>query len=325
MATYAHPLTSASRTSPQGFLKIFGKVFTSSGVIDPDALKVSAQVTPDLSVIVSGSLNDDHVIFIHSNGTFIQAWNAQDETVDVPLNDSGVTKTDALVAYVDMTEGSIENANNPGAMKFLVVRRGGSLTGAPNSTEIEAETGENPYIELAHITVGTGVDAKINSGNIVEKRVRAYVDGDKIAPQSVDTTQIKDGSLTNAKLSTTAGELGGEWQSWTPTFGGHSGMAISSVVINMARYKQVGKVVTFQLSANFTLGSPAAPGINFSIPVPANTSNGTQVLGAYASDGGAVFAFAYITSSGNGSVQKPSNFALGADKGIRAFGTYEAA
>lgn len=195
MPTYAAPLSNG-RQSPQGFLPILSKLFTSQGVID-DGLKVTEQLTPDMTVSVSGSLSDDYAVFIASNGHFIQAWNTEPVNVLIPANSTGVTKTDALVAYVDLDGGDAVNPNNPSALKFESVRRDGVLTGLPDDIEIKDIIGaNNPYFILAEVTVENGETA-INSGDLVDVRPRAGLDASILADDSIESQQIQDNAISH--------------------------------------------------------------------------------------------------------------------------------
>ncbi len=203
MSTYASPLSNG-KTSPQAFLRVLGKVFTGSGVVEPTALTVSAQVSPDMSVVVSGSALNDNAIFIHTNGHLIQAWNDANVTVTITANSSGVTKTDAIVAYVDLAAGlggTADPANNPGALKFVAVRRAGADTGNPTSAEISTAVSSNPYLVLAYLTVANGTGVTINSGNIVNARTLAKVKSSYLEP--IAGAQLSNGTtfgVSNKKL-----------------------------------------------------------------------------------------------------------------------------
>lgn len=83
---------------------------------------------------------------------------------------------------------------------------------------------------------------------------------------------VKDGSVTNAKLSTTAGDIGGAWKSWTPTL---SGRFTDAKWYKNCYYTQIGKTVicSMKLKANAT--TPMAGGTSnaiFSLPVAAATN-----------------------------------------------------
>lgn len=316
MPGFASPLANG-RTNPQGFLPVLSKLFTTQGVIEPNALKVSAQLTPDMTVVVSGSLTDDNAVFIAAGNHFIQAWNSDNKTVTIAANTSGVVKTDAIVAYIDLAGGTPATPNNPDSLKLAPVRRGGVQTGQPTQAEIEAVAGiGNPYMVLAHVTVANGASS-INSGNITDHRPFARLSG----------SMLSDGSITNSMLSTAVGELGGAWQTWSPTIAGQGSMSVSSVVINLARFKVIGKTVMFQISANLTTGGSATNTIQFSLPVTAIST--TQFLPSLALDSGSSApAVGYIAGPNptTGAVEKISgNFTIGAGRGIRSAGVYEAA
>lgn len=88
--------------------------------------------------------------------------------------------------------------------------------------------------------------------------------------------------LTNSNLSTTAGELGGAWTSWTPTL---SGRFTNGDWTKNCKYLQVGKTVFAKFAITSTDATPMAGGsvdCIFTLPVTTvaltNTSN-LQTLG----------------------------------------------
>ena len=85
------------------------------------------------------------------------------------------------------------------------------------------------------------------------------VDADNILPNL---------SVTNAKLATGAGEPGGAWTSWTPTFTNLAGGTIT-----YAKYTQVGKAITFRLK--YSLGGAGVSGaVSLTPPVARKTASG---------------------------------------------------
>jgi hypothetical protein len=79
-------------------------------------------------------------------------------------------------------------------------------------------------------------------------------------------TGLNDGSITNAKLSTTPGQPGGVWAFWTPTW---TNLTVGNGTVE-ARYVRVGKTVI--CSIRFTMGSTSVMGPDpaFTLPVPAS-------------------------------------------------------
>lgn len=76
----------------------------------------------------------------------------------------------------------------------------------------------------------------------------------------IGTADIAAGAITNAKLNTTAGELGGVWLDWTPSFVNLSGGSIT-----YAKYMTIGKTVFFRFK--YTLGGAGVAGaVTFSTP-----------------------------------------------------------
>lgn len=204
MATYATPLANG-KTSAAGFLRIVGKLFTSAGVIEDSALTVAAQTSPDKSVKISGSSLNDNAVFIGSDGRLLHAWNTSSVDVTIADNTSGSAKTDAIVAYVDLTAYDASNANNPGSLKFIAVR---GASGNPSSGEITASVvGSNPYILLAYVAVANGFGS-INSGNITSQRVKARIAKGML--QQIGTDQVESGiTLTNPTITYNANQTSG--------------------------------------------------------------------------------------------------------------------
>ena len=86
-------------------------------------------------------------------------------------------------------------------------------------------------------------------------------DGKLNTANSVVATNITDAIITNAKLSTTTGEIGGSWQDWTPTL-----TNLSGGTLNFAKYMKVGKTIHFRFY--YTLAGAGISGaVTISPPV----------------------------------------------------------
>jgi len=107
-----------------------------------------------------------------------------------------------------------------------------------------------------HNTQGANIASVVN-GNI---------EADNLASNAVTTAKIADASITNAKLNTAAGELGGAWQDWTPTYTSFS-LDNGTVV---AKYVQQGKTVHFSITITLGSGSTVSSNMRISLPVTAN-------------------------------------------------------
>jgi len=101
--------------------------------------------------------------------------------------------------------------------------------------------------------------------NTIVNEINGNLDNSNIdAAAAISGTKLADASITNAKLSTTAGELGGAWVSWVPTF-----TNLTGGTLNYAKYTRVGKTITFRIK--YTLaGAGVSGGITFTTPVAMN-------------------------------------------------------
>lgn len=71
--------------------------------------------------------------------------------------------------------------------------------------------------------------------------------------------------IANSKLKTGAGEPGGAWDSWTPTY---TNLTIGSGTV-VAKYKQIGKIVHFRWIFTYGAGSAVGTSPLFTLPVTA--------------------------------------------------------
>ena len=78
-----------------------------------------------------------------------------------------------------------------------------------------------------------------------------------------DGTLIQDGTIGNNHLSTTAGDIGGAWTSWTPTW---TNLTVGNGTVT-AKYTKIGKTIHFRIT--YTHGSTSSMGSNptFTLPV----------------------------------------------------------
>lgn len=84
---------------------------------------------------------------------------------------------------------------------------------------------------------------------------------------------LNDGSITNVKLSTASGELGGPWQTWSPTIGGFSAAPANGVY----RYKKVGNTI-FIMIRQPSSGTSNATTFTFTLPAIGTSANITNAI-----------------------------------------------
>lgn len=107
-----------------------------------------------------------------------------------------------------------------------------------------------------------------------------------ITDGSVTTTKIADANITNAKLSTTTGEVGGVWQTYSPTI---TNFTLGNGTITYCKYTRVGKNVNYK--GRFVYGSTSSFTGVATISLPVNAA--ADYLSGDAMNGGAM-----ITDSG---------------------------
>lgn len=141
------------------------------------------------------------------------------------------------------------------------------LTSAANGRGVDGTTAQSH-------SAGATVRMQITSGYW-----NALQDGTAIATSGITTAKVADGAITNAKLNTTAGELGGAWQSWTPTWSGITpGDGVSD-----CKYTIIGKTVHCRIK--FTAGSTSS-GLAGTTPIftlPVTASSNITALSAMGS------------------------------------------
>jgi len=95
-----------------------------------------------------------------------------------------------------------------------------------------------------------------------------FLAGAPLPANTVDTQAIADDTITNAKLSDTAGEIGGDWISYTPTL---TNLTLGSGTV-VALYRKVGKQVDVRIKFTLGAGSAVSSTGRFSLPVTAKTT-----------------------------------------------------
>jgi hypothetical protein len=301
-----------------------GAIFNQSGVLKSGSFTVSALGSPGMFVEVSGSDDNDIAIIKTSDGSTYYIKNTLALQVAILSNSSGVTKTDAIVLYVDRSAGDDENAGSPGAAHVIAVRRGGVSTGAPTNGEIDAATSNNPWLKLREVTVTNGA-GQIEGPNLGYTAARAYIKGEMIDPASVTPS---DGTVTNAKLSTATGQPGAAWQTWSPTLTANGSMTLSSVTVNRAEYRIVGKKLEFNLAATFTVGGTPNTTISFTLPQNPKLTTAPLAFAGLIVDGGNVIGATSLwsVSSAIGQIRKvtdSTNWSSGSLRQIAVHGSFE--
>lgn len=148
------------------------------------------------------------------------------------------------------------------------------ITGLPSGGS--ADIGDSDI--LVYRDVSAGQDKQITRTNMLNDAV----DTAHLVDDAVTGAKIADGSVTNAMLDTTAGELGGEWQTWTT--GAITNVTVGNGTVNYSEYTQIGKTVFVRYK--LTLGSTSSITGNptFTPPVSMSSTYGGNLVDAISSN-----------------------------------------
>jgi hypothetical protein len=94
------------------------------------------------------------------------------------------------------------------------------------------------------------------------------IDSNNLKASAVTNAKIADGAVNNAKLDTTAGDIGGEWKSWTPTW---TNLSVGNGTI-VSRYTVIGKTVHYSIRLIFGSTTSISGSVSFTPPVNIDSS-----------------------------------------------------
>jgi hypothetical protein len=225
---------------------------TNTGGVAPStgSFSVNAQGTPNMTVAVG--TGQAYVTGTPTSGVSqrLRVVNDASANVTIAANATGGTRYDWLyisLAAAKMKDPAVDSTD----VATLVTSR---------STSASTDNGTPPTYgyNLAVITVANGATS-ITNANIALKRT--------------ETIPVRDASLTNAKLSTTAGEPGGAWKSWTPSW---TNVTIGNATV-VGKYTQIGKTVRYKLSVVWGNTTSASGIFIFTLPVTSVAADGTSI------------------------------------------------
>lgn len=189
------------------FLQLYSNLVRNGGIVslDDDHYLVSEPSGGGLNVDIA--TGEGYVKISTSDAYPIR--NTDTETVAVTANNSGNTRVDAVIAYVDLNETPVEDGGGDDVQKITVVAGtpAGSPT-APDDGAIQSAIGAgNPWIKLAEVAVANGASG-ISNANITDTRrlvyFRSYAPLLSVAYAS---TYAHDYSLTSQFRMTLTGNL----------------------------------------------------------------------------------------------------------------------
>lgn len=114
----------------------------------------------------------------------------------------------------------------------------------------------NTILASDHNEQGARIAAVLNGG----------IDNSNISSSAaIDGSKLSDNSVSTSKLATGAGQPGGAWTTYTPSW---SNFTVGNGVFEYARYTQVGKTLTVRTKFNLgTTSSATSTPVRQSVPV----------------------------------------------------------
>ena len=198
------------------------------------------QGTPAMFVDVSAGTDYVDATPTSQGSQTLRVRSTATEAVTIAANSSGSTKYDWVYLTISAANAAAPNTAGDNVLTITTSR----------STSASTDDGSPPTYAyaIAVVTVSNGATSIVDA-NITDKRVR--------------TIPVPDGTVTNAKLNTTAGELGAAWADWTPTW---TNLVVSGSTVT-AKYIQIGKTVHIRVSVVLGGGNNPTGPTNFTLPV----------------------------------------------------------
>ena len=248
--------------------------------LNANSLKVS-QRAAGANMSVDIAAGDAHLELPSTSYSF---WVWTDAVTNLAVAAANTTnpRYDTIVAWADTSVTTTANVNSPGSFKFKVIA--GTPAGSPNvvnDAAIQADLGSGTaWIRLADVLRPAGVDS-VTNGNISDTRsairLRAL-----IAPDAIDSAQIKNDAVTAAKISNAASTDANGW-----------------TVVEVGKTKIFTKRVS-STGLSDVMGAGQVRAVNTTQPLPVAIANlgGVSFSATYRSNNGAILPLVNTTDAG---------------------------
>ncbi|MCK9463782.1 MAG: hypothetical protein M0R80_29535 [Proteobacteria bacterium] len=261
---------------------VVGAITNTAGVSPATgAFALNEQGTPDMTLACTAGIA--YVLGTPTSGVSqrLRVNLSANQNVTIASNATGGTRYDWV--YISLDAAKMKDpAVGADDVATLVTSR---------STSASSDDGTPPTFGycIAVITVANGASTILNA-SISDKR-------QQLIP-------VADASIKNEKLSTTAGEPGGVWKDWTPTFTNLT-VSAGNAVLTYAKYTVIGKTCHFRLKVTCA-GANVGTAPVFTLPLQAAATVAvTEVIG------GAAF-----TDAGNATWYGPLQIASSTTAGL---------
>lgn len=158
---------------------------------------------------------------------------------------------------------SAEGDYFPATPFFATVHPDGSLPTFSNAEIVQVTSRTNDNMTIVRAQKGTTAK-EIDVGWRISASMYALELAKIPDNKPINTDDIADGAITNDKLSTTAGEIGAAWQSWSPSY---NGITVGDGTAT-AKYTQIGKTVHFRFKLDLGSTSAITNSATLTLPVP---------------------------------------------------------
>lgn len=256
--TFNNGTYSFSATNPAGF----GGQTTPAAPIHVGTASMVSSVTNILSARVNtGSVS------VHGF--------SENSTYNLGANGLGVNAYDAVSTFT----GSRNYDHTVSFQSRPVYGSSGTVTniyGSWDQPTVNTGTCTNRYGYYVVDAIGTGTVTN-NYGFYCEAMTKgATVD---YAFYSAGATPSKfEGAVDVGSLSVGGADVTGAWSTWSPTITATSGTITTSSTVS-ARYKQIGKTVTFQAQISITTNGTGSGSVRVTLPVTARSTTNFSFSG----------------------------------------------
>lgn len=224
-----------------------------------DGTIVNGDVNASAGIALSKLAAGSSAQLIVADGTGVPTYRTV--TGDVTVSNTGVTAigsgkvTSDMILNGTIVDGDINASAAIGYGKL-------ALTGQI----VNADVAAGAALAVSKLAAGTSAQVLMNNGTPTP--TWTSLTGD-VTVGATGVTAIGAGKVTDAMLNSTAGNLGGAWTTWTPSY---ANLTVGNGTV-IARYMLVGKTLFFMFQLTLGTTSSVSSGPRVSLPSNSQTDN----------------------------------------------------